>query len=134
MLAAVSRNVVLDGRQAPALRMFDVVSGRARLRCGTAAGADGGPPEIYRALPYYLVYKIWGAFKERYYNNASPDPETWKFIDFVCIPKVSKPAEVEDFCYIGKLACFTKWYLRSLQPLVRPSLSPTGVATYGLLL
>ena len=130
-LDQISRNEQMDGWQAPALTMFDVVTGRASTKPRTAPGADGGPPEIYLALPYDVVYRIWQAFKDRYSNSSSIDPVTWNVIEFCCLQKTSEPICFDDFRYLGKLDCFAKWYMRSLMPLLRSSLRPSSVATFG---
>ena len=64
-LDGVSRNEILDGRKPPDLPMFNVVAGRANMPLNETPGADGAPHEIFRALPYYMVYKIWHSFSLR---------------------------------------------------------------------
>ena len=58
-------------------------------------------------------------------------PESWKIIEFCGIPKEHKAALLESFRWIGKLDCCSKWYARSLSSLIRPSLRPLTVRTYG---
>ena len=58
-LQTVSQNEVLDGIFVPTLDMFNVLSCRTRMKEGTCAGVDTAPPEVYRALPCYVVYKIF---------------------------------------------------------------------------
>ena len=66
------------------------------MKAGTAAGPDGAPPEIYKALPFNVLLHIWKLFAARQRDHSSFDPPSWKLIDYVAIPKVQKAIGLES--------------------------------------
>ena len=85
----MAKNEQLDGIHSPDIKFFNVAQGWALLRDGTAGGKEGAILEICEALPIVVMYQFWELFKDRFRELSSPDPPTWKFIDFDGLPKIS---------------------------------------------
>ena len=84
---SASHNEIQDGIKPPDLDVFDVVTGRAGLRAGTAAGIDGAPSEVYRALPFSLVVRVWQEFRDSYLTRMSADVPSWSQRFFARSPR-----------------------------------------------
>ena len=130
-LEGYARGLRLDGNNSEALSAFEVVTGRACLKDGTAAGRKGGPPELYKRLPYVLLVDFWKHFSDRLTDVDVADPDGWKDIEFQGIPKTRKPTSFDEFRWIGKLHCCAKWYMHCLRPRIRLNMRPSSVATFG---
>ena len=82
-LLSVSDSAISEGRPPPDVTRFDVLAGRSKIKSGSAAGADGCPPEVYRAFPFSLVVHIWRQFQERHGGLSTDDPPSWKIMTFM---------------------------------------------------
>ena len=82
-------------------------------------------------IPFLVIYRFWVLFCERYADQSSVDPPSWKVINYVGIPKDVKTRGFADFRWIGLLDACLKWYLHSITPHIRPSLRDARVATFG---
>ena len=121
----------MDGIRCTTPSLLMILGARSRLRSGSAAGADGCPPEVYKSIPFAAVVRAKELFHERLKEEASVDPLTWKIIEFIGLQKVPGAFDLEDFRWIAKLDCMQKWYLRSLRPCYQRAIRPTIVAAYG---
>ena len=126
-LGGAGQGYRLDGIQPPSISPFAVVNARAHMKSATAAGSEGTPPEVYKELPYAVLINFWKHFEDRLQNNESADPESWKVIEFIGLPKDQRRTEFESFRWIGKLDCCFKWYMRSLLPQLQASLRSSAV-------
>eukprot|EP00959_Pyramimonas_sp_CCMP1952_P291654 6100183-Pyramimonas_sp.AAC.1 len=95
--ASRASNEILDGRRPPTLSAFSVLQGRARMKAGTAAGKDGAPPELYKALPFTAIVRFWRVFQRRYLGKEVHIPATWKQIDFSGLKKIVRPLTLSHF-------------------------------------
>jgi hypothetical protein len=130
-LASSSKCYTLDGQLPPTLDLFEVLQGRSLMKDGKAAGNDEVPPEVYKALPFIVVVRICHLFQQRQKQVDIGEPPFWKLIDYIGLPKTSRADSLDLYRWIGKLDCFSKWYLRSLLPSVRARLRPAVLCSFG---
>ena len=121
----------LDGRPAGQLEFFDVLQARAEMKSGKSAGRDGIPNEIYKELPFLLVWEIAKLFRQRFADLDEASPSTWKILEFIGIPKGCNVQTFDEFRWLSKINCFQKWYIRSLRPTYRSMFTTTEVNTMG---
>ena len=121
----------LDGRRAGDVEFFDVLQARAEMKHRKAAGQDGIPNEMYKELPFVLVWDIAKLFCQRFFDLDEAGPSTWKILEFIGVPKGCNVQTFEEFRWLSKIDCFQKWYIRSLRPMYRSIFTRIEVDTMG---
>ena len=132
VLSGISRNCILDGNIPSRMSFYDVLQGRAKMKANTAPKTNGCPPEVFKALPFFVCIHVWRLFLDRQKHIDSEDPPEWKHIDYAGIPKEPRAVRYDKYRWISSLDCFWKWYVSSLIHCIRPMLPvPRHVCNYG---
>eukprot|EP00959_Pyramimonas_sp_CCMP1952_P323177 6762694-Pyramimonas_sp.AAC.1 len=114
------------------IEFWDFLQARGSLKMGKAAGPDGVPAEVWKALPIQLTWMIWQLFQKRAsFNSGNEQSDYWRLLEFVGIPKSKAVTHLEQFRWIAKLSNMLKWYMLTLRPSLRGQIRATAVHTYG---
>ena len=132
LLTCASRDY-LSGAGSGGLEFWDVVQARSKIRKGGVAGADGNSSDIFRELPFMTLFQVYEMFcKRSSWNAGSGDSPLWQVLQCIGLLKHSKVSSFEDLRWICKSPVLQRWYMRSLQPLLRQNMQPSKVVhSYG---
>ena len=91
-LESAIANDRLDGRRLEHIEFWDTLQARAKLKSGSALGADRITPDVYKQLPFMAVAHVHDMFNE--YATASRIDcmsPFWKILEFIGLPKTRMP-------------------------------------------
>eukprot|EP00959_Pyramimonas_sp_CCMP1952_P272876 5704326-Pyramimonas_sp.AAC.1 len=104
------------------------------MKSNASPGQDNLAPEVYKMLPYPLVILYWHRFRERQGSLSTPDPLSWKFMEYTGIPKPGETQQIpslDKLRWISKIPCGQKWYQRAIKHVLVSEIRPTHVWSFG---